>query len=67
MSNALKCDRCGKLYEAYVGVQLVERGNSYHSFTISGHGRIKSYDLCEECMSSLIDWIKEKEVQNEEA
>ena len=64
MSNALKCDRCGKLYEKYVGIQLVENGNSFHGFSISGYGRANTYDLCEECMSSLIDWIKEK--KNEE-
>lgn len=65
MSNALKCDRCGKLYEHYSGIQLVENGNRYYCFLIAGNGKNKTYDLCEECMSSLIDWIKE--AQNEEA
>ena len=65
MSNALKCDRCGKLYETYVGIRLVENGNSYYCFLLAGNGKHKTYDLCKECMSSLIDWIKE--AQNEEA
>lgn len=59
MSSAVKCDRCGKLYESYDGVKLVECGNSYYCFGIFGNGKCKHYDLCEDCMKSLISWIKE--------
>ena len=58
MSNALKCDRCGKLYEKYGGIREFETGNSFCRFDIAGNWGYKTYDLCEDCMSSLIDWIK---------
>lgn len=61
MTNAKQCDRCKKLYLPYKGVQLRKGGNGYTYLSICGYGKENSYDLCEECMTSLIKWIKEAE------
>lgn len=60
MSNAKKCDRCGKLYENYKGVKITEGGNSYNTviFTGNNYGN-RDFDLCPDCMSKLIEFIKE--------
>lgn len=59
MSSALKCDRCGKLYESYGGVQLCESGAYYRAISLNGSWSNQGFDLCEDCMKSLISWIKE--------
>lgn len=66
MTNAKKCDRCGKLYELYDGYEVVKGGNMYNTLGLFNHwdSAIQSYDLCPECMESLIKWIKEKEAKN---
>ena len=64
MSIAKKCDICNKLYEPYVkvksqnidavnGIKLVSfnlESNKYYS--------VRDYDLCEECMKSFKEYIK---------
>ena len=61
MANALKCDRCGKFYEKYDGIKVVSGGNKYCFFSISNCSGLitRDYDLCPECMKSLIEWIWE--------
>ena len=59
MSEAKKCDRCGKLYEYYQGVQLIDSGNHFTAVMLCGHGKTKLFDLCEDCMSQLINWVKQ--------
>jgi len=58
MSNAKKCDRCKCLYEVYSGIELQSKGNKYNSIYFSNGYRDKYCDLCQNCMSFLIDWIK---------
>lgn len=67
MANALKCDRCGKLYEHYKGIRVESRGNDYCSMSLyTGDGwKRRDYDLCPECMTKLVEFIKNKE-ENEE-
>ena len=59
MSNAKKCDRCGKLYENYKGVNITEGGNSYNTVIFTGGLYNRDFDLCPDCMSKLIEFIKE--------
>jgi hypothetical protein len=61
MSNAKKCDRCGKLYELYDGCKVQKGGHSYNkvAFLRSWNDPCKEYDLCPECMELLIKWMKE--------
>lgn len=58
MASALKCDRCGRLYEHYQGVEIVEGGNKYHAITLENRYDHKWYDLCPECMGKLIEFIR---------
>lgn len=61
MSNAKKCDRCGKLYESYAGVKITEGGASYNTVVLSGGCLFnREYDLCIDCMSKLIEFMKEE-------
>lgn len=65
MSKALKCDRCGRLYEVYDGIAIYEGGNKYNEISLKRYWNTVSreYDLCPECMKSLFEWLKE--VDNE--
>ena len=58
MSNAKKCDRCGKLYEQYDGIPLTEGGNKYIAFNVFGWGICKDFYTCPGCMESLVEWIR---------
>ena len=61
MSNAKKCDKCGNLYENYKGVQITEGGNSYHTVIFKDDYLYERYyDLCPDCMSKLIGFMKEE-------
>lgn len=66
MSNAKKCDRCGKLYENYEGYEVENGGNKYNILTLLHHWKTvsRSYDLCPKCMESLIEWITEADNGN---
>ena len=53
--TALKCDRCGKVYErGYVPNITV---NKY----IYPYGEKITYDLCDDCMKKLENWLKKME------
>lgn len=60
MSKAFKCDRCGKLYEGYRGIQLTDHGNYYNIMQfVGGLGAFREYDLCPDCMQLLVTFITE--------
>ena len=64
----IQCDRCGKTYEKNERYQT--RGSVEGSVlsgitTITGMGlRDESYDLCDECIGELLDWLRNE--QNDE-
>lgn len=58
MASALKCDRCGKLYEEYAGCKLVEGGCSYNGLSVENRIMSRRYDLCPECMEKLVEFIR---------
>lgn len=68
LSRVIQCDRCGKTYEEN------ERHQTRHSViggTISGIATITegglrdgSYDLCDECIGELFEWLHNE--QNDE-
>lgn len=59
MSEAKKCDRCGKLYECYKGVEFNKSGFKYNYVRISAAISFMDFDLCEPCMTELVNWLKE--------
>lgn len=46
MADAYKCDRCGKLYEYYDGIQVVENGNHYNIMLLAKGIKTRTYDMC---------------------
>ena len=59
MANAKKCDRCGKLYEMYRGIPLIDEGNVYHALILvdQRYDDRKPFDLCPECMQKVIYFL----------
>ena len=59
MADAKKCDRCGKLYEAYNGVEYKKFRQKFDWVEIRGgiSERRRGFDLCKDCMQDLIDWL----------
>lgn len=62
MSNANKCDRCGKLYEdnRVLSQSEIEKGWWRYSIYKDYHPYEETkIDLCESCQRALADWIKQ--------
>lgn len=65
MSNAKKCDRCGKLFEPYIKRAGYKSASGYNELAVKSC-RIENsewyeqvtYDLCEQCNEQLHDWLK---------
>lgn len=62
--RALKCDRCGKFYEHYDGINIwSDKVNGlrfiyrYNDYDFSNH---TTFDLCPECMNALKLFLKNK-------
>lgn len=59
-----KCDRCGAIYEKNKKCKTKAIGNGIVSTiaTISEREMIdEEYDLCDECIEKLYDWMKDNE------
>ena len=59
-----KCDRCGAIYEKNKKCKTKVIGNGIVSTiaTISERGiPDEEYDLCDECIEKLYDWMKDNE------
>lgn len=57
-----KCDRCGAIYEKNKKCKTKVIGNGIVSeiATISERGLLdEEYDLCDECIEKLYDWMKD--------
>jgi len=57
-----KCDRCGAIYEKNEKCKTKATGNGIVSTiaTISERGiPDEEYDLCDECIEKLYDWMKD--------
>ena len=67
MASARKCDRCGNLYEIYDGIRFERGGYSYNWMRIlTNHGSaMRDFDLCPECMTKLIEFLRNEEAKDE--
>lgn len=65
--NAKKCDRCGKYYDHYNGNLIFPTNGRANGFALYNEdsnrivGTQRFYDLCQECMKKLIDFIENNE------
>lgn len=66
---ARKCDRCGILYESYGGIAIK---NGYNITTNSirfenDNDKVCSnrYDLCPDCMRTIVKWFEDGEQEKE--
>lgn len=61
LSRVIQCDRCGKIYEKNERYQTrdnVAGGVISGISTITEVGlRDESYDLCDECIGELLEWL----------
>ena len=49
MSNAKKCDRCGKYFDPYLaGIRVQNPHRNY-------------FDLCPKCMRAFVRWLNKKQ------
>ena len=62
MSNAYKCDRCGKLYVSELVVDFNKVSWVRYDITKDCHpyGTFK-LDLCDACKRELAEWLNKKE------
>lgn len=65
MSRALKCDRCGRLYECYVGVEMTKGGNRYYGCSLENSITCRQFDLCPVCMTKLVNFINNSECEQD--
>ena len=59
MSNAFKCDRCGKLFEK----KRNEKRDLY--VVINPYNPNTAFDLCSNCYTELTNWWLKGEKENE--
>jgi len=58
MSEALKCDRCGKLYELYDGIKFQPTTSPYSSVRLQNKVYGRNFDMCPDCMEKVIEFMK---------
>ena len=62
MANAMKCDRCGKLYESYNTKKDNKNINGFIPVNLDVDRKYYSHgvtDLCPDCMKEFQNWMKE--------
>lgn len=57
MCIALKCDRCGKLYEPYNDACFNGFTTTQTYIKFNKCNRIEDYDLCPKCNRELSSWL----------
>ena len=61
MADAKKCDRCGKLYEHYDGIPLVNGGRKYYAVKFANiNSSSEWFDLCSDCMQKIVLFMENK-------
>lgn len=64
--RAMKCDRCGKLYEYYSGGEAFRDTEKANAIQLvdedldDDYWSRKTYDLCPDCMREFEDFLKIK-------
>lgn len=62
MANAKKCDRCGKYFDKRTSIADPLNDKFNFNYISIGENKI---DLCEGCLNSFVDWLKDEESHEE--
>ena len=65
MSFAIKCDRCGKYFDKYGRKRSID-GSFVRGIKIFTSGPYIEYDLCENCIEDLYEFMGFDEDENKE-
>lgn len=69
--RAMKCDRCGKLYEQYDGCKTFKNTENANAIILIDKDLDKKYwtreiyDLCPDCMREFEDFLKDKSYESD--
>lgn len=69
--RAMKCDRCGQLYEYYDGGKTFKDTEKANAIQLvdddldKGRWFRKAYDLCPDCMREFEDFLKDKSYESD--
>lgn len=72
MADAKKCDRCCKFYMNYENIRFGDYGKANYitiNHRVPGSPtalRVKTVELCPECMKEFLNWYFMKEEEEEE-
>lgn len=57
MANAKRCDRCGRFYDFYEGVEFTAGANKYTYVILASAGAERRFDMCPDCMRQVIRFL----------
>lgn len=69
MARAMKCDRCGELYEHHRMECMGRYINGIHVTHATEDGYqsfIRTFDLCPKCCGELIKWLVDEKEEGKE-
>lgn len=59
MANAKKCDRCGRFYDFYEGIEFTAGANRYTYVVLASGESVneRRFDMCPDCMRQVIRFL----------
>ena len=57
MANAKKCDRCGRFYDFYEGIEFTAGANKYMYVILASAANERKFDMCPYCMQHVIYFL----------
>jgi hypothetical protein len=57
MANAKRCDRCGRFYDFYEGIEFTAGANKYIYVILASPANERRFDMCPDCMRQVIRFL----------
>ena len=57
MANAKRCDRCGRFYDFYEGIEFTAGANKYIYVILASAAHERRFDMCPDCMRQVIRFL----------